>query len=44
MAWYVYMLLCGDGTLYTGMTDDVPRRLRAHQSGRGPSIPVAGGR
>ena len=35
MAWYVYMLLCGDGTLYTGMTDDVPRRLRAHQSGRG---------
>lgn len=35
MAWYVYMLLCGDGTLYTGMTDDVPRRLRAHRSGRG---------
>ena len=35
MAWYVYMLLCGDGTLYTGMTDDVTRRLRAHQSGRG---------
>ncbi len=25
MGWYVYMLLCGDGTLYTGMTDDVPR-------------------
>lgn len=35
VAWYVYMLLCSDGTLYTGMTDDVPRRLRAHRSGRG---------
>ena len=26
---------CGDGTLYTGCTNDLPRRLRAHQSGRG---------
>ena len=35
MSWYVYMLLCGDGTLYTGITDDVDRRLAAHRSGKG---------
>ena len=35
MSWYVYMLRCGDGTLYTGATDDVPRRLAAHRSGKG---------
>ena len=29
------MLLCGDGTLYTGITDDVERRLAAHRAGRG---------
>ena len=35
MSWFVYMLRCGDGTLYTGVTDDVPRRLAAHRSGKG---------
>lgn len=35
MAWYVYMLRCGDGTLYTGITDDIQRRLAAHRAGRG---------
>ena len=35
MGWYVYMLRCGDGTLYTGSTTDVDRRLREHQSGTG---------
>ena len=35
MAWYVYMLRCGDDSLYTGCTDDVARRLAAHQSGKG---------
>ena len=35
MAWYVYMLRCGDDTLYTGITDDVERRLAAHRAGRG---------
>lgn len=34
-AWYVYILRCGDGTLYTGITDNVPRRLAAHRAGRG---------
>ena len=35
MVWYVYMLRCGDGSLYTGITDNLPRRLGAHRSGRG---------
>lgn len=35
MGWFVYMLRCGDGSLYTGYTDDVARRLAVHQSGRG---------
>ena len=35
MSWYVYMLRCGDGTLYTGVTDSVERRLAAHRSGKG---------
>ncbi len=35
MEWTVYMLRCGDGSLYTGCTNDLPRRLAAHQRGRG---------
>lgn len=31
----VYILRCGDGSLYTGWTNDLARRLAAHQSGRG---------
>ena len=26
---------CGDGTLYTGITDDLQRRFKAHSEGRG---------
>ena len=33
--WSVYILECGDGSLYTGITNDVPARLLAHQEGRG---------
>ena len=33
--WCVYILRCGDGSLYTGATDDFPRRLAAHRSGKG---------
>lgn len=33
--WSVYILRCADGTLYTGVTTDVARRLRVHQSGKG---------
>ena len=31
---YVYMLRCADGSLYTGWSSDVPRRLARHRSGR----------
>ena len=31
----VYILECADGTLYTGWTTDLERRLQAHNSGRG---------
>ena len=33
--WYVYILRCSDGTLYTGMTDDVARRAEVHNSCKG---------
>ena len=35
MGYWVYVLRCGDGTLYTGSTSDPVRRLAAHQSGKG---------
>ncbi|MBC5648337.1 GIY-YIG nuclease family protein [Christensenella tenuis] len=31
----VYMLRCADGTLYTGWTNDIAKRLAAHQAGSG---------
>ena len=34
MPW-VYILRCGDGSLYTGVAKDVAARLRQHQEGRG---------
>lgn len=33
--WHVYILRCGDGTLYTGIARDVQARLEAHRSGKG---------
>lgn len=30
-SWAVYMIRCGDGSLYTGITTDVERRLREHK-------------
>ena len=33
--WYLYVLRCGDGTLYTGITTDVEKRLAQHRSGKG---------
>ena len=32
-SWFVYILRCGDGTLYTGVTTDLDRRVAAHQRG-----------
>jgi predicted GIY-YIG superfamily endonuclease len=33
--WYVYVLLCKGGSLYTGATNDVVKRLKRHQKGTG---------
>lgn len=33
--WWVYILQCVDGTLYTGMAADVDRRVKVHNQGRG---------
>lgn len=33
--WFVYVLRCADGTLYTGSTTNVEKRLRAHNEGTG---------
>ena len=35
MSWYIYILRCGDDTLYTGITDDVEKRFAAHCAGKG---------
>ena len=35
MAWLVYILKCSDGSLYTGITNDMPARLAAHEAGTG---------
>ena len=34
-SWKLYILRCGDGTLYTGITTDVEKRLEAHRCGKG---------
>ena len=33
MSFYVYMLECADGSIYTGHTDELGARLAAHQLG-----------
>ena len=33
--WFLYVLECGDGSLYCGITTDVGRRLRQHEKGKG---------
>ena len=33
MSYFVYILECADGTLYTGITTDLARRLMEHKSG-----------
>lgn len=31
--WYLYVLQCGDNTLYTGITNDLERRIKQHDNG-----------
>lgn len=33
--WFLYLLRCADGSLYTGITTDPQRRLREHNAGQG---------
>ena len=33
--WFVYVVRCADGSLYTGISTDVPARVAAHNAGRG---------
>jgi len=35
MPFYAYMLKCADGTIYSGYTTDLPRRIAAHNKGTG---------
>jgi len=35
MSWVCYVLQCADGTLYTGITNDLEKRLAAHNAGEG---------
>lgn len=33
--WYLYLIECADGSLYTGITTDVERRYAEHVAGKG---------
>jgi putative endonuclease len=33
--WFVYVLECNDGSFYTGVTNDLDKRMKAHAEGRG---------
>lgn len=35
MHWTIYILQCGDGSFYTGITNDIDGRIAAHESGKG---------
>lgn len=33
--WFVYLLRCADGSLYAGVTNDLGKRVAAHNAGKG---------
>ena len=33
--YYTYIVECNDGTLYTGYTNDIDKRIKAHNEGKG---------
>lgn len=43
MSWYLYLLECEDGSIYTGITNDVEKRFAAHQAGKGARFTRARG-
>lgn len=45
-SWYVYIILCADKTLYTGITTSLEKRITTHNLGKGakytkPRLPVS---
>lgn len=42
--WSLYMIRCGDQSLYTGISNDVSARFAIHQSGKAPSAKYLRGR
>jgi putative endonuclease len=42
--WHVYMIRCADGSLYTGISTDVERRLGEHRNGSGKGAKYLRGR
>jgi putative endonuclease len=42
-SWFVYMLECSDGTIYTGITNDIAARIKKHNSGKGAKYTRARG-
>lgn len=43
MPWYVYILRCRDGTLYTGYTNNLDGRIAKHNAGRGAKYTASRG-
>ena len=41
--WLVYILLCKDGSLYTGITNNIAKRLQTHKMGKGGGYTKAHG-
>lgn len=41
--WCVYLLECMDGSFYTGVTNDIEKRMVAHQNGKGSKYVFARG-
>lgn len=44
--WFVYLIRCSDGSIYTGITKTVPERIASHNAGKGaaytaPRLPVS---
>ena len=37
MVYFVYMLLCADGSFYLGSTNNIEKRFAAHKAGKGAS-------
>ncbi len=39
--WHVYIISCSDNSLYTGITTDMSRRIKEHNSGKGGHYTMA---